>query len=56
MRIETENTDLSPTESTMRAQKRQLFATCWRALVVGPCIEGAVIDIACPLLHWVDPR
>jgi hypothetical protein len=35
-----------PTESTMRELAQELFATHWRSVVVGPCIEGAVFEIA----------
>ena len=35
-----------PTESTMRKLAQELFGTHWRSVVVGPCIEGAVFEIA----------
>lgn len=39
-------TYFSPEESTMRALAQELFGTHWRSVVVGPCIEGAVFEIA----------
>src|SRR5262249_27624422 len=35
-----------PTEETMRALAQELFATHWRSIVVGPCIEGAVFEVS----------
>jgi hypothetical protein len=35
-----------PTEETMLALAQELFGTYWRSVVVGPCIEGAVFEIA----------
>jgi hypothetical protein len=35
-----------PTEESMRALAQELFGTHWRSVVVGPCIEGAVFEIA----------
>jgi hypothetical protein len=35
-----------PTEDSMRALAQELFGTYWRSVVVGPCIEGAVFEIA----------
>ena len=35
-----------PTEESMRALAQELFGTYWRSVVVGPCIEGAVFEIA----------
>lgn len=35
-----------PAEDTMRDLAQELFGTHWRSVVVGPCIEGAVFEIA----------
>jgi hypothetical protein len=35
-----------PAEQTMRDLAQELFGTYWRSVVVGPCIEGAVFEIA----------
>jgi hypothetical protein len=35
-----------PAEPTMRDLAQELFGTHWRSVVVGPCIEGAVFEIA----------
>jgi hypothetical protein len=35
-----------PTEDSMRALAQELFGTWWRSVVVGPCIEGAVFEVA----------
>jgi hypothetical protein len=35
-----------PAEQSMRALAQELFGTWWRPVVVGPCIEGAVFEIA----------
>lgn len=35
-----------PTEASLRALAQELFGTYWRSVVVGPCIEGAVFEIA----------
>ncbi len=34
-----------PSESVMRDLAQDLFGTHWRAIVVGPCIEGAVFEV-----------
>jgi hypothetical protein len=35
-----------PAEQTLRDLAHELFGTYWRSVVVGPCIEGAVFEIA----------
>lgn len=35
-----------PNESTLRDLAQELFGTHWRSVVVGPCIEGAVFEVA----------
>jgi hypothetical protein len=35
-----------PAEQSMRDLAQELFGTYWRSVVVGPCIEGAVFEIA----------
>jgi hypothetical protein len=35
-----------PTEESMRALAQELFGTYWRSVVVGPCVEGAVFEVA----------
>jgi hypothetical protein len=43
---ETAYTYFPPTEASMRALAHALFGTYWRSIVVGPCIEGAVFEVA----------
>jgi hypothetical protein len=46
-----------PAEQTMRDLAQELFGTYWRSVVVGPCIEGAVFEIAfqgAPELRYSD--
>ncbi len=46
-----------PSETTMRDMAQELFGTYWRSVVVGPCIEGAVFEIAfqnAPEIRYAD--
>jgi hypothetical protein len=46
-----------PAEQTMRDLAQELFGTYWRSVVVGPCIEGAVFEIAfqsAPAIRYSD--
>jgi hypothetical protein len=46
-----------PAEQTMRDLAQELFGTYWRSVVVGPCLEGAVFEIAfqrAPEIRYAD--
>jgi len=54
---ETAYTYFPPDEDVLRALARELFGTYWRSVVVGPCIEGAVFEIAfqsAPEIRYMD--